>query len=421
MSMKIPAAEPNAVVVSIKKANGNSAYSMQKVELYNMNGYYISKPLSLLPGDYTVEQFFVVDAADNVMYASPLKGSPKAYLVSKPLPISFTVSKDKVTKLVPEVLNTGGSIPEDFGYSTFSFEVVKTFDFLIGIFVYNESTQNFELTTANLSIVAANKTIFTDTLTAITNKITLNEGYDKYILTVTKDSYKNWIDTLTATELMLYFNSEDKGPLKVILEKGCNCPPTVTDTDGNVYETVVIGTQCWMKENLKTTKYNDGTDIPLITDDTEWFNRTSSAFCWYNNDISNKNIYGGLYNWYAVNTGKLCPSGWHVPTDAEWTILTNYLGESVTGAKLKETGTIHWQSPNIGANNETGFTALPSGCRYLSGGETFGLMGTEGFWWSSTERDKISHWFRQLTNVYSNVNRDYCNGIEGFSVRCIKD
>jgi hypothetical protein len=218
-SMKTLAAEPAAVVVSIKKANGNSAYTMQKVDLYNMNGYYISKPLSFLPGSYTVDQFFVVDATGNVMYATPLQGSPKAYLVSEPLPISFTVSKDAVTKIVPEVLSTVDSTPEDFGYSTFSFEVIKTFDFLIGVFVYNESSQNFELTNANLTIVAASKIIFTDTLAAITNKITINDGYDNYFLTVTKDGYKTWTDTLTAAELKLYFRSEDKGPLEVILEK----------------------------------------------------------------------------------------------------------------------------------------------------------------------------------------------------------
>ncbi|NVO09904.1 MAG: hypothetical protein HXX16_08095 [Bacteroidales bacterium] len=229
-SMKTLAVEPAAIVVSIKKANGNSAYTMQKVYLYNMNGYYISKPLSLLPGNYTIEQFFVVDAAGNVMYATPLQGSPKAYLVNEPLPINFTVSKDAVTKIVPEVLSTEDLTPEDFGYSTFSFKVVNTFDFLIGVFVYNESTQNFELTNANLTIVAASKTIFTNTLAAITNKITINDGYDFYRLTISKDGYKTWIDSLSAADLKLYFRSEDKGPLKVILENGNVLPKSIRFT-----------------------------------------------------------------------------------------------------------------------------------------------------------------------------------------------
>ena len=117
---------------------------------------------------------------------------------------------------------------------------------------------------------------------------------------------------------------------------------TVTDIDGNVYHTVTIGTQTWMVENLKTTKYNDGTAIPLVTDSTAWLNLTTPGYCWYNNDAATyKNTYGALYNWFTVNTSKLAPSGWHVPTDAEWTTLITYLGgETVAGGQMKSTGTI---------------------------------------------------------------------------------
>jgi uncharacterized protein (TIGR02145 family) len=139
----------------------------------------------------------------------------------------------------------------------------------------------------------------------------------------------------------------------------------ITDADGNYYNIVTIGTQTWMAENLETTKYNDGNNIPNISDNVAWSNLTTPGYCWYNNDDSTyKNLYGALYNWYTVNRGKLCPIGWHVPTDAEWTTLTTYLGgESVAGGRLKETGTMHWVSPNVGAINETGFTALPGSCR----------------------------------------------------------
>jgi uncharacterized protein (TIGR02145 family) len=101
---------------------------------------------------------------------------------------------------------------------------------------------------------------------------------------------------------------------------------TVKDIDGNVYKTVTIGKQVWMAENLKTAKYNDGKTIPLVTDNTEWSNLSAPAYCWYNNDIANKEVYGALYNWYTVNTNKVCPKGWHIPIDAEWTTLTTYLG-----------------------------------------------------------------------------------------------
>jgi len=147
---------------------------------------------------------------------------------------------------------------------------------------------------------------------------------------------------------------------------------TMTDQDGNVYKTVTIGTQTWMAENLRTTKYNDGTIIPNVIDGEEWTIQTTGVYCTYNNTFNTDTIvaYGHLYNWYTVNTGLLAPEGWHVPTDAEWTTLTDYLGgEDIAGAKLKETGITHWNRPNeLETTNETGFTALPGGYRNFIGG-----------------------------------------------------
>lgn len=195
---------------------------------------------------------------------------------------------------------------------------------------------------------------------------------------------------------------------------------TMTDQDGNVYKTVTIGTQTWMAENLKVTKYNDGIAIPNVTDNTAWKELTTGALCDYANTPSNSETYGKLYNWYAVKTGKLAPKGWHVPSDAEWTELTNYLGgTSVAGGKLKETGTTHWASPNTGATNETGFTALPGGTRYSSG--AFDDIGTSGVWWSATENNATSAWDRIVYLNYSDVVRGYFNKEVGFSVRCVRD
>jgi uncharacterized protein (TIGR02145 family) len=195
---------------------------------------------------------------------------------------------------------------------------------------------------------------------------------------------------------------------------------TITDIDGNNYNTVTIGTKIWMAENLKTSKYNDGTSIPLVTGSSAWFNLTTPGYCWYDNDAATyKNTYGALYNWYTVYTGKLCPTGWHVPTDAEWTTLENYLGgSSVVGGKLK--ANTLWDSPNTGATNESGFTALPSGCRFGDG--TFSNAGKIGFWWSATAEDfdntAVSRIMQyNFSNVFSELNyKPY-----GFSVRCIKD
>lgn len=196
---------------------------------------------------------------------------------------------------------------------------------------------------------------------------------------------------------------------------------TITDKDGNVYHQVTIGTQVWMVENLKTTKYNDGTAIPLVTEPATWSDLAAPGYCWYNNDPATyKNTYGALYNWFAVNTGKLAPVGWHVPTDAEWTALATFLGgEAVAGGKLKETGTVHWQSTNAGATNEIGFTALPGGDRYIGG--TFQDLSELGSWWSSSEYSADNAWKRNINygNAYLNAGKGTKG--TGYSVRCIKD
>lgn len=194
-----------------------------------------------------------------------------------------------------------------------------------------------------------------------------------------------------------------------------------TDEDQNNYPVITIGTQTWMAENLKTTKYNDGIDIPLVTDRDEWRDLNSPAYCWYENDEAFFGaFYGALYNWFAVNTGKLCPSGWHVPTDEDWTILANFLGGvGIAGGKLKETGIFHWEDPNTGATNESGFTALPGGMRKDNG--NFDDVGEEGIWWSASESGGDDAWFRLMENESEEVERDDDEKIAGFSIRCLKD
>jgi uncharacterized protein (TIGR02145 family) len=194
----------------------------------------------------------------------------------------------------------------------------------------------------------------------------------------------------------------------------------INSGDNQIYKEIKIGDQVWMAENLRTTLFNDGTAIPLATENTVGNNLKTPAYCWYNNNAGKyeKSAYGALYNWYAVNTGKLCSTGWHVPTDAEWAILTDYLGgERVAGDKLKETGTTHWESPNFGATNETGFTALPGGSRDYNG--SFGI-GIDGSWWSSTEEYSFAL-FRSMNYSNSGVNRAH-EKRDGFSsVRCVKN
>lgn len=196
---------------------------------------------------------------------------------------------------------------------------------------------------------------------------------------------------------------------------------TVTDIDGNVYITAKIGDQTWMLQNLKVTHYRNGDPIPNVTDNGAWAGLSTGAYCEYDNDINNVAVYGRLYNWYAVDDGRnIAPEGWHVPTDAEWQTLVDYLGgDAVAGGKLKETGTTHWNDPNTGATNESGFTALPGGTRYRSG--SFLDMGRYAYFWSSTEIYSLNAWYRSLYYNYSQVYRYGMVKHYGFSVRCVKD
>ena len=201
--------------------------------------------------------------------------------------------------------------------------------------------------------------------------------------------------------------------------------PNITDIDGNTYKTVTIGTQTWMGENLNTAKYNDGTVIPNITSNTQWSNLTIGAWSDYNNDAPNDSKFGKLYNWYAVSSAtngnkNICPTGWHVPTDSEWTILTDYLGgQNVAGSKMKEVGTTNWNSPNSDATNTSFFSALPGGVRYNSG--NYNDFGDYGNWWSSLEVDLTDAWSRSIHIKDINVGRFNENKKNGFSVRCLKD
>ncbi|MFA5032556.1 MAG: FISUMP domain-containing protein [bacterium] len=195
-----------------------------------------------------------------------------------------------------------------------------------------------------------------------------------------------------------------------------------TDADSNHYAVVQIGTQVWMAENLKTTKYRNASSIPNVTADSSWKTLTTGAYCNYNNNPAEGDTYGRLYNWHAIaDSHNMCPVGWHTPSDSEWTILTDYLG-GPAGGKLKENCTTLWWSPNTGATNESGFSALPGGCRSSYHGGVFKDMGHRGYWWSATEFDAFYAWFYFLFhNFVSDCNFNLGIKEDGHSVRCVKD
>jgi uncharacterized protein (TIGR02145 family) len=208
---------------------------------------------------------------------------------------------------------------------------------------------------------------------------------------------------------------------------------TVKDIENNSYKTIKIGNQVWMAENLRTTKYNDGTAIPLVTDYIDWDALRTPGYCWYDNDKDKyAATYGALYNWYAVETDNLCPVGWRVPSDEDWKTLEMHVGMSQTdadyrsnrgsdeGGKLKEMDFNHWEDPNYGATNSSGFTGMPGGYRARNGG-TFHNVGYDAFWWSSTAYSDGEAWYRRLYHDAAYVYRYPFRKSHGYSVRCLKD
>jgi uncharacterized protein (TIGR02145 family) len=269
--------------------------------------------------------------------------------------------------------------------------------------------------------------------TVIDNKSTIESGYSTFSINLenlTPGTTYYIRAFATNSEGTSYGNEVSFATLILDLNFG-----SLRDTDGNIYKTIQIGTQLWMAENLKTTKYNDNTSILNIKSNWDWANSNTGAFCWYNNDASAyKDTYGALYNWYTVITGNLCPTGWHVPSDEDWTTLTTFIGgEDVAGGKLKEIGTAHWKRPNksLFTTNETGFTALPGGWRVVS--DDFGGffdIGTIGMWWTSTAGNEahglhLGNWgygpgmdFNSSAISYA---EDWGYNNSGLSVRCVKD
>ena len=204
------------------------------------------------------------------------------------------------------------------------------------------------------------------------------------------------------------------------------CGDPITDVEGNVYRTVEIGDQCWMQDNLATETYGDGSAIPTGLSNSAWSSTTSGAFAVYADNPANKGTYGLLYNWYAVaDPRSICPAGWHVPTDAEWTQLTDHLGgTSVAGGQMKTTGTLEsgtglWFAPNTDATNSSGFSGLPGGFRVIDG--NFYGQGSFGYWWSSSESSSLAAWSRLLNVNLGNALRNDTSKQLGFSVSCLRD
>ena len=282
----------------------------------------------------------------------------------------------------------------------------------ITVIVGQVATLNTQMTTSNnaIGVLSISITTIQSQLSVVVNQVAILNTQQADTTASLADINTQLSASITQlNNLLLQFNA-------LLTQLGI-----VIDADGNEYHSVTIGTQVWMVENLRTTKYKDGTPIPLITDNTAWSNLTTPSYSWYNNDAATyKNIYGGYYNWYTVNSNKLAPLGWHVPSTGEWTTLYNYLGGgSVAGGKLKETGFTHWYSPNTGATNESGFTAFAGGARQYDG--QFNFERTYGYYWTSTEFNAINGYLAQMAYNNSVIGIANITKTHGFCIRCIKD
>ncbi len=264
---------------------------------------------------------------------------------------------------------------------------------------------------------------------SVTGGGSYNVGEDVIVTAAANEGYLfiDWKEggSVVSTEPTFMFTAEQNIILTAHFEE---VPISVTDIDGNIYDIVRIGNQFWMAENLQTTKYNDGTPIHLVINNEQWAQMSTPAYCFYDNDEANKEIYGAMYNWFAVDTGNLCPTGWKVPSDDDWTQLTDHLGGAdVAGGKMKATGTIEegtglWAAPNEGATNESGFTGLPGGYRQINSGK-FVHIGDYGYFWSFVESvDNIDNALCfEMRFDHSKGRTLYQNKLHGWYVRCIKE
>ncbi len=234
-----------------------------------------------------------------------------------------------------------------------------------------------------------------------------------------------------ATNYFQYWNGTKWSRFLIPADIAIPCASDYTDLDGNYFSGVQIGDQCWMDRNLKVTQYPNGDPIPYVPGNNDWLllENGNDAFCYVDNNVNSE--YGALYNYDAAiadnwtrdtDSGQgICPSGWHLPTHAEWTTLTNILGGGhyVAGGKLKEAGTSHWNSPNYGATNESRFTALPGGYRQTGG--DFGGVGDSGHWWSANEYSSGYAWRIYMAYNHQKAEYGYRDTSFGFSVRCVRN
>lgn len=412
-------ADAVAVLITIETSYGESTeYDREPIDLFEVNGQFISEKISLLSGAYKLTELLVVDAENNITHIAPLEGSNQAQNVSHPLPIDFSIIGNEVTEILVEVISTEGLVAEDFGLVGFNLIEVPVFSFLINV---SEQGNLDSFLDATLNISSTDYEYTKELMAIANNSVSIKDGFDTYNVEILKEGYHSYYETYTLETLYTYSET----PLTIEIEPiGIQGEDLVDARDGKIYKTIQLGSQLWMAENLRATLYNDGSPIEYPgMDITAWEDNTTGAYAWYD---YTETEYGPLYNWYAVSTRKLCPTGWHIPTDEEWNELGTYLGgDNIAGSMMKETGTEYWEAPNSDATNASGFSAIPAGWAYYVNGD-FSYLGERAVFWSSEEGYNVDHGIsRHLVSGDERLIRytssNSSNKGNGFSCRCIKD
>jgi len=290
---------PQAVIVSIIDNFGNVVKNMEEIPLYNMNGNFISKPLSLKKGSYKLSDFLVVDKNGNVLYLCPKEGSPKAYLVSDPLPVEFSVSKNEVTKVNVEVLKNTGETPEEYGYSTFTFNVVDVFNFNVSVFTYNDSIQNFQIANSEIEVYKDSSKIFVRELSPITNSILLRKEVGSYTIVIKKNGYQTYSSTFTLPDLQEY---TAENPLIIILTKEAFVTNglvayypfngNANDESGNAHNGTVYGATLTTDRNNKSNSAYEFNGI----------NNYINTFSTFDYEFRTVSVWIYAYDIYGTNT-----------------------------------------------------------------------------------------------------------------------
>ncbi len=432
------------ILTILTSTNQPTNYTSSKIKITNLYGSFYSEKLLLKAGCYKLTEFMLADSSGNIIYSAPLEGTTVGALVDQPLPIAFCVEKNKGLKVEVDIVSTISKTPEDFGIASFlmidatgikvpiSIIDMESGEFISAtVVVSNDDWNSYNFYPNSIPGVHGTIDVYKKTFYT-TNKaqniLSLDDSYPTYYFQISKAGYTPYSESFTRDSLKKYSIPSDNGPL--IIEMATTTIGEVTDIDGNKYPTIKIGTQIWMQENLKVLHYRDGSEIPNITDNTEWAAMSSGAL-WYDENYSNwgSDPLGAFYNWYAIaDPRNVCPEGWHIPTMQEWAILIEFMGGvEIAGGKLKggswEPDQTFLASNNLGDyidyyNNESGFTAISSGWRSVNG--SFSDLDYCCFLWSSSFEELQPQVIYLSNNSFSAMN-GIIGKNAGLSLRCIKD